>query len=153
MNNLMFIISDVLFILLYVSVHRLSVIVQKRTANAAHPLLQSECGICKRIPSVFAKATPRHVLFPFSKREHKKLYGVVRTSKKSCLSERLSQRHSTKSLIFYRCHRKNSLTRLNHTSVVRHPLPNGEGISCRVDTNPPSCCSFDPTNSFVGFRT
>jgi hypothetical protein len=38
MNNLM-IIYDVSFILLYVSVHRLSVIVQKRTANATHPLL------------------------------------------------------------------------------------------------------------------
>ena len=49
MNNLMFIISDVFFILLYVYVRRLSAIVQKRAVNADHPILQSEGDLCKRI--------------------------------------------------------------------------------------------------------
>ena len=52
MNNLMLIIFDVLFILLYVSVHRLSVIVQKRVANAAHPLLQIEGGIVEESSAI-----------------------------------------------------------------------------------------------------
>ena len=64
MNNLILIIPDVLFILLYVSVHRLSAIVQKRVESCFQP---NEVRPAKLTPSLETLILPNQ-WNPFSLR-------------------------------------------------------------------------------------